>query len=44
MIWISKIASKFYQDDQLKKEQFTFTKVVKKMGIAIKKGDDPEAE
>lgn len=44
VIGISKIASKFYQDDKLKKEQFTFAKVVKKMGSAIKKDDDPEVD
>ncbi|MBW8333686.1 MAG: hypothetical protein K0M40_16800 [Prolixibacteraceae bacterium] len=44
VIGISKIASKFYQDDKLKKEQFTFTKVVKKMGSANKKDDDPQVD
>ncbi|MDP3916067.1 MAG: hypothetical protein Q8R96_20245 [Bacteroidota bacterium] len=41
VIGIGKIASKFYQNDRLKKDQFTFTKVVKKMGIAPKKEEDP---
>lgn len=34
VIGIGKIASKYYQDDKLKKDQFTFSKVVKKMGTA----------
>jgi hypothetical protein len=37
---ICKIASKIYQDEPLKKEQFTFSKVVKKMGVP--KGKDEE--
>jgi len=44
VVGICKIASKFYQDDRLKKDQFTFGKVVKKMGTTIKKEDDPKAE
>ena len=43
VIGIGKIASKFYQNDRLKKDQFTFTKVVKKMGIAPKKEEEPVA-
>ena len=39
VIGIGKIASKYYQDDKLKKDQFTYSKVVKKMGIA-----NPEAK
>lgn len=38
---ICKIASKAYQTDPLKKEQFTFGKVVKKMGAALKKEEEP---
>jgi hypothetical protein len=41
VIGIGKIASKFYQNDRLKKDLFTFTKVVKKMGIAPKKEEEP---
>ncbi len=37
---ICKIASKIYKDEPLKKEQFTFSKVVKKMGTP--KGNDEE--
>ena len=36
MIGICKIASNFYQFDPLKKEQFTFTKVIKNMNAAKK--------
>lgn len=41
VIGISKIASKFYKDDPLKKDQFTFKKVVKNMGGAVKKEETP---
>lgn len=44
VIGIGKIASKFYKDDLLKKDQFTFSKVVKKMGTASKKADEPVAQ
>ena len=40
---ICKIASKIYQDEPLKKEQFTFSKVVKKMGTSKGKDEDPPA-
>ena len=43
VIGIGKIASKLYQNDRLKKDLFTFTKVVKKMGIAPKKEAEPVA-
>lgn len=41
---ICKIASKSYEDDPLKKDQFTFSKVVKKMGAALKKEEEPAAK
>ena len=41
---IAKIAAKFYQDKPLKKAQFTFTKVVKNMGVSAKKEKEPTAE
>lgn len=40
---ICKIASKIYQDEPLKKEQFIFSKVVKKMGAPKGKDEDPPA-
>ena len=40
---ICKIASKIYQDEPLKKEQFTFSKVVKKMGTSKGKDEEPPA-
>lgn len=40
---ICKIASKIYKDEPLKKEQFTFSKVVKKMGTPKGKDEDPSA-
>lgn len=40
---ICKIAAKIYQDEPLKKEQFTFSKVVKKMGTSKGKDEDPPA-
>ena len=36
VVGIGKIASKYYKDDKLKKDQFTFSKVVKNMGTAEK--------
>jgi hypothetical protein len=41
VIGIGKIASKMYKDDPLKKDQFTFSKVVKRMGTTSKKVDEP---
>lgn len=41
VIGIGKIASKIYKSDPLKKDQFTFSKVVKKMGAATKKAEEP---
>lgn len=41
VIGIGKIASKYYKDDKLKKERFTFTKVVSKMGTAEKQPEEP---
>lgn len=41
VIGIGKIASKYYKDDTLKKDQFTFSKVVKKMGTAEKQTEEP---
>lgn len=41
VIGIGKIASKYYKDDKLKKDQFTFSKVVKKMGTAEKPAEEP---
>lgn len=38
---IAKIASKVFKDDHLKKEQFAFSRVVKKMGAAPKKEEEP---
>ena len=40
VIGIGKIASKYYKDDKLKKDQFTFSKVVKKMGTAEKPAEE----
>ncbi len=41
VVGIGKIASKYYKDDKLKKDQFTFSKVVKNMGTAEKKPAEP---
>ena len=41
VVGIGKIASKYYKDDKLKKDQFTFSKVVKKMGTAEKQPAEP---
>ena len=41
LIAICKIASKFYQEQPLKKDQFSFRKVVKNMGVAFKKEEEP---
>lgn len=41
---ICKIASKVYHDDPVKKDQFTFSKVVKKMGTAPQKEEEPVAQ
>ena len=41
VIGIGKIASKYYKDDTLKKDQFTFSKVVMKMGTAEKQTEEP---
>jgi hypothetical protein len=41
VVGIGKIASKVYQDDRLKKDQFTISKVVKKMGATPKKEEEP---
>ena len=41
VIGISKIAAKYYEADKLKKEQFTFSKVVRRMGVAAKKAEEP---
>jgi len=38
---ICKIASKAFKADPLKKDQFTFNKVVRNMGIASKKAEEP---
>ena len=38
---IAKIASKLNKDDPVKKDQFTFSKVVKKMGTTSKKEEEP---
>lgn len=43
VIGISKIAAKYYEADKLKKEQFTFRKVVKQMGVAAPKKDEKAA-
>jgi hypothetical protein len=40
VIGISKIAAKYYETDKLKKDQFTFSKVVKRMGIAAPKKEE----
>ena len=44
VIGIGKIASKYYKDDKLKKEQFTFSKVVNKMGTANPDDKTPPTE
>ncbi|WP_423127726.1 hypothetical protein [Gaoshiqia sp. Z1-71] len=44
VIGICKIASKIYNGDPVKKEQFTFSKVVKRMGVEIKKEEVPAEE
>lgn len=41
---ICKIASKAYRTYPLKKEQFTFGQVVKKMGAALKKEEEPAVQ
>ena len=41
VIGVSKIAAKYYEADKLKKEQFTFSKVVRRMGVAAKKAEEP---
>ena len=41
MIGICKIASKFYIGEPVKKEQFSFSKVAKNMGIALKNEEEP---
>lgn len=38
---ICKIASKFYQNDRLKKDQFTFSKVVRNMGVSRENSEEP---
>jgi hypothetical protein len=43
VVGICKIASKLYEDEPLKKEQFTFSKVVKKMGTSKGNNEDPPA-
>jgi hypothetical protein len=43
VIGISKIAAKYYEADKLKKEQFTFSKVVKRMGTATPKKEEKAA-
>ncbi len=40
IIGICKIASKFYQYEPLKKEQFTFTKVLARLGATIKSAEE----
>ena len=40
VIGIGKITAKIYKDAPLKKDQFTFSKVVKKMGISTKKEEE----
>jgi hypothetical protein len=40
---ICKIASKLYKNDPLKKDQFTFSKVARKMGTSIQKKATPVA-
>jgi hypothetical protein len=44
VIGIGKIASKYYKDDKLKKDQFTFNKVVKNMGVAEKQVEEPAVQ
>ena len=44
VVGIGKIASKVYQVDRLKKDQFSFSKVVRKMGTAPKKEEEPVAQ
>lgn len=41
VIGIGKIASKIYKDNPVRKDQFTFSKVVQKMGTANKKEEEP---
>lgn len=43
VIGISKIAAKYYEEDKLKKEQFTFSKVVKRMGVTAPKKEEKAA-
>ena len=40
VIGISKIAAKYYEADKLKKDQFTFSKVVKRMGVAASQKEE----
>jgi len=44
VIGIGKIASKYFKDDKLKKDQFTFKKVVKQMGVAEKQEEEPAVQ
>jgi hypothetical protein len=44
VIGIGKITAKIYKDNPLKKDQFTFGKVVQKMGVPNKKAEDPTAK
>lgn len=44
VIGICKIASRIYHDDPVKKSQFTFNKVVARMGANNKKEEEPVAE
>ncbi len=44
VIGICKIASKMYQDDPIKKDQFTFSKVIQRMGSGVKKESIPVEE
>lgn len=44
VIGICKIASKFYASEPVKKQQFTFSQVVKKLGAANKKEEEPVEE
>lgn len=44
VVGICKIASSFYQYEALKKEQFTFSKVVSNMNAASKTSEQPTEE
>ncbi|MGD9931541.1 MAG: hypothetical protein AB7U05_16090 [Mangrovibacterium sp.] len=44
VIGICKIASKVFGDDPVKKGQFTFSQVVKRMGASVKKEEEPAEE